>query len=650
MKKTRNSKAMSVNELIVSAIHLQSQQRVEEAALLFQRVLEAEPLNGPALYSLGVIALNRGDAAIACRLAEQGAARLSFAPLNFLLGTCLQGQGRFDEALAQFDEAIRLQPGFIEALINSGVLLRSMFRHKESLERFNRVLEIQPDHIAALSNCGVMLTEFKQSEHACRMFERLIALAPDHDYALGLLHYERAHLCDWTGQEALAVRIRAAVLAGKRATKSLAFMSVSDQASEHLICARLFASQQCPKKPVSLWNGEAYRHDRIRIAYVSPDFREHPVGHLMAGVFELHDKTRFETIAISLGIDDGSRLRGRMLAAFDQFHDVRSWGTEQIARKMRELEVDIAIDLGGYTSDTRAEIFAWRPAPVQVNFLGYPGTMGSDYFDWILADRQVIPPDHQAFYSEKVAWLPHSYLPTDSSVRISPVTPSRAECGLPETGFVFCSFSHDYKIAPPLFDTWMRLMRAVPGSVLWLMSRGEAARANLKREAEARGVDASRLVFAERVPRVEDHLARYRQADLFLDTYPYNAHTTGADALMAGLPVVTCRGESFPSRVGASLLHAIGMPELVTESFAAYEALALLLALEPARLARLRARLARHRATHPLFDTPRFCRDLEATLVELHRAAPPTEAGAVVAADGASEPRAETLWADAELA
>lgn len=615
---------MPVNELLVAAITLQTQQRPDEAALVFDQVLTIDPANAAALYSLGVIALNRGDAARAFQLAATGVATgQPFAPLHFLYGSCLQGQGRFDEALAQFDEAIRLQPTFTEALINSGVLLRSMFRHKESLERFNRVLEIDPNHIAALSNCGVMLTEFKQSDHAIRMFERLIALKPDHDYALGLLFYERAHLCDWAGQAELGTRIREAVLEGKRATKSLAFMSVSDQASEHLICARLFASQQCPKKPVSLWNGEAYRHEKIRIAYVSPDFREHPVGHLMAGIFEQHDKSRFETIAISLGVDDGSRLRGRMLAAFDQFHDVRSLGTEQIARKMRELEVDIAIDLGGYTSDTRTEVFAWRPAPVQVNFLGYPGTMGSDYFDYILADRQVIPPHHQAYYTERVAYLPHSYLPTDASVQISPRTPSRTECGLPESGFVFCSFSHDYKIAPPLFDSWMRLVRAVPGSVLWLMSRGEAARANLRREAEARGVDGARLVFAERVPAVEDHLARYRQADLFLDTHPYNAHTTGADALMAGLPVVTCRGESFPSRVGASLLHAIGMPELVTESFAGYEALALLLALEPARLARCRARLAERRTTHPLFDTPRFCGDLEATLASMHRGVPP---------------------------
>ena len=324
-------------------------------------------------------------------------------------------------------------------------------------------------------------------------------------------------------------------------------MSVSDQASEHLMAARTFASRYCPKQPLSLWNGEPYRHSKIRVAYVSPDLREHPVGHLMAGIFEAHDKSRFETIAISLGSDDQSRLRARMLKSFDRFIDARDLGSEPIARLMRELEVDIAVDLGGYTSDTRTEIFAWRPAPVQVNFLGYPGTMGVDYFDYIVADRHVIPPAQQHHYAERVAYLAHSYLPTDAGLCISPRTPTRAECGLPDTGTVFCSFSHDYKISPPMFGAWMRILGRVPGSVLWLMSRSEATRENLRREAVSAGIDPARLVFAERVPRVEDHMARYRQADLFLDTHPYKrAHhrsrcldggPAGADVRRAVVPL-----------------------------------------------------------------------------------------------------------------
>ena len=615
---------MSIQDTLIRAIDMQNRRRHDEAVRLFDEVLAVDPANPAALYSLGVIALNQGDPDHAFDLAERGVAGApNFAPLHFLHGTCLQKRDRRIDALAAFDKAIALQPSFIEPLVNSGVLLRAMFRHLEALQRFNRVLEIDPNHAIALANCGVILTEFKQSREAIAMFERLITIDPGYDYALGLLYYERAHVCDWPGLDALGERIMQAVPKGERAIKSLAFMALSDRASEHLIATQTFARQYCPTQPMALWKGEPYRHEKIRLAYVSPDLREHPVGHLMAGIFEAHDKSKFETIAISIGIDDQSRLRGRMVNAFDRFIDARDMSAAQIARLMRELEVDIAVDLGGYTSDTRTEIFAHRPVPVQVNFLGYPGTMGADYFDYIVADRHVIPPHHRQWYTERVAYLPHTYLPTDASVQLPEQTPSRRECGLPEEGFVFCSFSHDYKISPQIFGAWMRLLQAVPGSVLWLMSRSVESQTNLRREAAERGIDPARLIFAGRVPRVEDHLARYRQADLFLDTYPYNAHTTAADALLAGLPVLTLSGQSFPSRVAGSLLHAIGLPELVTHSLDEYEALARTIARDPALLRDLECRIAANRSTHALFDTARFCRDLEAAFAEMHAAAAP---------------------------
>ncbi len=611
---------MSVSNTLIRAIEHQQRGQLDAAAGLFRQVLALDPHNGAALYSLGLIALNAGQRAEALQQCEQGVALApGFAPLRYLLGVVFQTLGRNEDALQSFDAALAIQPDYIDVLLNGGALLRTMFRHAEALERFNRILAIDPNHTGALANCGIMLTEFKQSEQAIAMFQRLIALQPDYDYALGLLFYERMHICDWTDFEGLSQRIVEAVRAGKRACKSLAFMSVSDEARDHQLAARLFAERHCPRSPVSLWQGERYRHDRIRLAYVSPDFREHPVSHLMCGVFEGHDKSRFETIAISLGVDDQSRLRQRILGAFDHFVDARAMTVEQIAQTMREMEVDIAVDLGGYTSDTRTALFALRPAPVQVNYLGYPGTMGSDYFDYILADAQIIPPEQQAFYNEKVVYLPDTYLPTDASVRIAERTPTRSECGLPDTGIVFCSFSHDYKISPPVFDVWMRLLAQVDGSVLWLMSRGDKAQANLRREAQARGVDPARLVFAGRVPRVEDHLARYRQADLFLDTHPYNAHTTAADALMAGLPVITYRGHSFPSRVAGSLLKAAGLPELATDSLQAYEALALRLATTPSLLADTRQRLRAHQATHALYDTAGFARHLEAAYIAMWR-------------------------------
>ena len=611
----------SANDKLMQAIKLQNQGKIDEAAKLFRNILSTDPNNAGALYSLSVIALNnRGDHAEALRLSEHGSkAAPLFAPMRLVRGAALQAAGRMEDALKSYDEALEIDPNATDVLLNSGVLLRDMLRHKEALERFNRILSIDPNHVAALANCGIILTEFKQSELAISMFERLLKINPDYDYGLGLLCYERLHICDWMDIELLSRQITEGIRAGRRSCKSLALMSISDSASDHLLAARIFARHFCPRRPQSLWQGERYRHSKIRLAYVSADFREHPVGHLMAGVFEHHDKSRFETIAISLGIDDQSRLRARMLKVFDRFIDARQMGTSQIAQLMREMEVDIAVDLGGYTSDTRTDIFAHRPAPVQVNYLGYPGTMGTDYMDYILADRHIIPVEHQQFYSEKVVYLPDTYLPTDAGVKISDRTPTRAECGLPEAGIILCSFSHDHKISPPVFDVWMSILRRLPGSVLWLMSRSDLSQHNLRKEAGLRGVDPSRLIFAGRIPLVEDHLARYRIADLFLDTHPYNAHTTAADALMADLPVVTCMGNAFPARVAGSLLHAIGMPELITHSLEEYEAMVLKLATTPALLADIKSRIKANKAAFSLFDTEGFCHNLEAVYVAMWR-------------------------------
>ena len=609
---------MPQTQKLIQAIELQNKGDIDTATQLFREILAASPDNPHALYSLGLIELNAGHLDQALALCSHGVkANPQFVQLYYLQGAVWQAVGNQEEALRSYDGALAVDPNSQEVLLNSGALLRAMFRHKEALERFNRILAINPNHVGALGNCGIMLTEFKQSEPAIAMFEKLITIKPDFDYGLGLLFYERMHICDWGGLDTLGQQIVQGVREGKKVCKSLAFMCLSDEARDHQKAAQTFAAQQNPLQADVLWRGERYEHKRIRIAYVSPDLREHPVGHLMAGVFERHDKSRFETIAISIGIDDQSRLRARMIKAFDHFIDARAMSAQQIARQMREMEVDIAIDLGGYTSDTRTAIFSYRPAPVQVNYLGYPGTMGTSYFDYILADRHIIPLQQRQFYNEKVAYLPDTYLPTDNSVQISERTPTRAECGLPDTGVVFCSFSHDYKISPPVFDVWMRLLLQVPGSVLWLMSRGELAQGNLRKEAQARGVEPSRLIFAGRVPLVEDHLARYRQADVFLDTHPYNAHTTAADALMAGLPVVTYMGYSFPSRVAGSLLHALGLPELIAHTMLDYENIALQLATDPSALLDTKTRLLANQKTHALFQTDRFCRNLEDALVRM---------------------------------
>jgi predicted O-linked N-acetylglucosamine transferase (SPINDLY family) len=383
-----------------------------------------------------------------------------------------------------------------------------------------------------------------------------------------------------------------------------------------MACAVAYTRERHPAVQPPLWNGERYRHDRIRLAYLSADFHEHATAYLMAELFELHDRARFEVSAISFGPNKRSRMRTRLRRSFERFIDVRAQSDHEVASLVREMEIDIAVDLKGFTTDSRTGILAYRAAPIQVNYLGFPGTMGADYIDYILADRVVIPEEHQPCYTEKVVYLPDSYQVNDSRRSIAERTPSRAEAGLPERGFVFCCFNNNYKITPAVFDVWMRLLRQVPDSVLWLLEANAVAASNLRREAQARGVEPERLVFAKRA-KLAEHLARHRLADLFLDTLPYNAHTTASDALWTGVPVLTRLGSSFAGRVAASLLRAVGLPELIARSVEEYEALALELATDPALLRQFKDRLAANHLTAPLFDTARFTRHIEAAYTRM---------------------------------
>jgi predicted O-linked N-acetylglucosamine transferase (SPINDLY family) len=357
-----------------------------------------------------------------------------------------------------------------------------------------------------------------------------------------------------------------------------------------------------------LCDGRPYKHERIRLAYLSADFHQHPTSQLMIELFERHDRSRFEVTAIAFGPDDNSAMRHRLVAAFDRFEDVRDLSDLEVAKLLRSREIDIAMDLNGHTHEARPGIFSHRPAPVQVNYLVYPGTTGAAFMDYVLADRIVLPMDQQPFFSEKILHLPDCYQAHDAT-RVVPPAPTREEAGLPDSGFVFCCFNNSWKIAAPPFDIWMRLLQQIPGSVLWLLESPAAD--NLRAEAKARGVDTGRLVFAPRLPPGQ-HLARHQLADLFLDTLPYNAHTTCSDALWAGLPVVTCYGNAFHGRVAASLLKAIDLPELVTTRPQDYEALALELAKNPALLKATREKLARNRTTTALFDSERFRKGIEA--------------------------------------
>jgi predicted O-linked N-acetylglucosamine transferase (SPINDLY family) len=391
----------------------------------------------------------------------------------------------------------------------------------------------------------------------------------------------------------------------------------------HKLAAEIWTRTKCPSSHTLGAIQARSKKTKIRIGYYSADYRNHPVTHLMAGIFELHDKSRFELTAFSFGPDSNDGMRQRVSAAFDRFIDAREMSDSAVARLSRELEIDIAIDLAGFTQNSRTGILAERCAPVQVNYLGYPGTMGAPYVDYIIADKRVVPEASQAFYSEKIAYLPDSYLPTshqadDVNWQDSGSVYTRAAFGLPDSGFVFCCFNNNYKITPTIFDCWMRLLERVEGSVLWLFEDNPVAAGNLRREAERRGMDKQRLAFAKRVPRLSEHLARYRFADLFLDTLPYNAHTTASDALWAGLPVLTCMGQSFASRVAGGLLKAIELPELVTHTQEEYENRAIELATNPGKLAAIKQKLQANRLTTPLFDSKAFTHNLEAVYTAMY--------------------------------
>lgn len=409
------------------------------------------------------------------------------------------------------------------------------------------------------------------------------------------------------------------------------FLALCPDLEEQRLCAERYLADKIRQSPAALARGGARGDGRIRLAYLSADFREHPVAQCIHELLRIHDRTRFEVLGVSLGADDASEMRAKVKASFDRFLDVGRMGDAEAAAAIRDLGADIIVDLTGFTKGCRPGILAHRPAPLQVAYLGYPGTTGAGFIDYLLADRFVIPEEHERHYSERVVILPDSYMANHSLRAVGEPANGRAGAGLPEGAFVFCSFNNSYKITPEVFGAWMRLLQKIDRSVLWLYYDSPFAEGNLRREAAARGVDPGRLVYARRVDRVEDHYARYRLADLFLDT-TYNAHVTACDALWAGLPLLTCTGSSFATRVAGGLLHSLGLPELVTASLADYERAALALATDPERLRALREKLEHARKAGPLFDADRFRRHIESaftTMWEIHRRGEPPRGLAV---------------------
>ena len=595
--------------------------RYGEAVNRYMRVLAIEPAHCDACFNCAntFVELNRHDEAIPL-FQRVLSARADHAQAWCNLGAAFAAVRRPAQALESFERALVLRPAYAAALLNRGNTLQAVGRDAESLASYEQALATDAHSKGALANRAHLLSKLGRYEEALVCFDRLLALDPDFRDAAGGRLYAALAICEWSTYAEEVERIERAIAADVRVAPALVMLAVTDSPELQRRCAQLqSADVDAPGVSASpLWRGERYEHKRLRVAYLSADFREHAVGHMTVNLFERHDRARFETYGIALEQAPGSALRQRLENAFDHFDDVGGQSDAEVARLLRSLEIDIAVDLMGLTAGCRPGIFAHRAAPVQVSYFGYAGTTGSSHIDYVIADSVVIPQADEHAYTEKVIRLPDTFFVTDGTRAVSNRTPARSECGLHEQGFVFCCFNNTYKITPPVFALWMQLLREIEGSVLWLSGTNGAAVRNLQNAATAHGVASERLVFASRVASMEDHLARYRVADLFLDTRPYNAHATAADALYAGLPVLTCTGRSFASRVCASLLNAIDAHELITSSLEEYAATALRLARNPQILRELRERLERGRETQPLFDTNRLRQHLEQAFFRMH--------------------------------
>ncbi len=534
-----------------------------------------------------------------------------------LLGVICAQRRQYSDAIKYLNNSLKALPKNSLALSNLGNVFLELGEYSNALDAYDKSRKMDSKYEEAWSNKGNTLNELKRYDEAIAHYDKALSLKPDIDWALGDLLHTKMKICSWSGLAESLEDISKKVMANEKATNPFGLLALNDDTFLHKKSSEIYIQSRYPFNPALEPILKRPQSQKIRVGYFSADFHNHATAYLMAELFELHDKSQFELVGFSFGPIANDEMRLRLGRSFDQFIEVGGKSDVEVAKLSRDLDIDIAVDLKGFTQDARTGIFSHRAAPIQVNYLGYPGTMGANYIDYIIADKTLISPELQSCYSEKVIYLPCSYQVNDRKRLISDRKFTRQELGLPEHGFVFCCFNNNFKILPATFERWMRILRAVEGSVLWLLQDNYWAAENLKKEAEKQGVAPDRLVFAERLP-LPEHLARHRQADLFLDTFPYNAHTTTSDALWAGLPVLTLIGRSFASRVAASLLNAVGLSELITGTQEECEALAIELAMNPNKLEDIKLKLANNRMTTPLFDTLCFTKNIEAAYIKMY--------------------------------
>jgi len=592
---------------------LSGQGKLNEAIASYQHALRIKPDYAEALNNMGDALSDQGkldDAVATFRRALD--IEPDFAEAHNNMGKALRDQDKLDEAIASYQRALKIKPDYAEAHNNMGVTLQDRGKLDEAVASYQKALKIKPDNAEALINLGATLQDQGKLDEAIASYQKGLNIKPDNAAAQTQMLHQLQHICDFERTTRLA-DFSATLGIDTAAVSPFAALSWADDPEHQLARSRNWANEKFKKASTPFPVRSYIRPPRIRIGYFSTDFNDHPLLILISGLMREHDRAGFEVFAFSYSKKKSGERRQKLISDVEHFFDVAENSDQEILKLARSNKIDIAVDLTGYTKNSRSEIFQLRLAPIQISFLGYPSTMGAPFIDYILADRHLIPDSQRAGYSEKVFYMPHTYMPIDNTRQIAQSVTTRADFGLPKAAVVLCCFNNSYKISSREFVIWMRLLRKIEGSVLWLLKGNKWAVANLRKEALRQGIDPSRLIFADLLPHAE-HLARHKHADIFVDTFNYNAHTTAVDALWAGLPVVTKQGNQFAARVAASLLTAVGLPELITQNETDYEALILDLATSPHKLQALREKLAINRLTQPLFDTQRYTRDFEAGL------------------------------------
>ena len=591
--------------------------QLDAAIISYEKTIEIKSDFAEAHNNLGNVfkELQQDDAAIQS-YKKALVINPQYVESQYSLGNIFQELGQFESAIKCYEKVLVIKPNFAEVYNNLGNALNKLLQKDEAIKFYEKAIAIKSDYAGAYANLASVLKDLKRLEEALVIYESEIIQNSDLDFILGELLHTRMHLCIWDDLSNKLNELRKKINNSEKVLNPFVLLALIDDPELQRRQAEIYAidlssiNNKLPR--VNCYS----RHKKIRIGYFSADFRDHPVAYLTAELYELHDRSKFEIYAFSFGPDTKDKMNLRIQTGVDYFHDVYNKSDKDIAMLSRSIEIDIAIDLGGYTADSRSGIFAMSPAPIQVSYIGYLGTLGVNYYDYIIADQTIIPEKNQKYYSEKIAYLP-SYQVNDSKEEVLDTIFTRSDLGLPEVGFVFCCFNNTFKITPSTFDSWSRILAKVHDSVLLIYADNKLAERNLTNEIVKRGVNPSRLIFGERLPKSE-YLARYGVANLFLDTHPYNAGTTASDALRMGLPVLTYTGESFPSRMASSLLNAVNLPELIATSQEHYEHIAIELALNPSKLKIIKDKLISNLSISELYNTLLFTQNIESAYTQVY--------------------------------